>query len=243
LKFNDLSTCYLELQIYIDINGTIWFEKTVLSSKDSRNNSVEITPVLIEDESTLGYLKLQELKLKETQSEIRDKAVEEIKKNLNDLENKFYKFKSKIQDFFDVKVSKQVEEFKLSGVNDIWNNEKLSYEKLQNEFNDSIEANLDSLLTDYNLFYSQCNKIQSMMNFLEKILEIKYSLFDGISSIKTFLTKSDNSQVDVESINLFSQQTIKRALLNYNSYDEYLKSLKQDLEIVDSYKYQLQQCK
>lgn len=233
----------MELQIYIDINGVIWFEKTLLFSKDSRNNSVEIMPVLIEDESTIGYLKLQELKLKETQIEIKDKAVEEIKKNLNDLENKFYKFKSKINEFFDTKAFKQSEVFKSCGCNDVWLNEKSSFDKVMNEFNDSIEANLDVLLTDYNMFNSEGAKITNLMNNLEKLIEIKFSVIDGILNVRIILSKCVNTQIDLDSINVFLEQATQRVFLSSSSADGYLKSLKQDLEIIDSYKFQLQQCK
>jgi len=222
-KFSAFDNCYIELYIYIDSNGEIWFDVCTLFDKNNRHNSINILPELIKD-SNATY-DLQVLKEKEAEMEKNDKKVEQAKIVYNELENNIYTFKSFINTISDLEDYSQ--EMKII-------NEVLDFFETQNE-NPNLVSDID-LVSELNFNFKEKSY------FFQKELTLKTKIKKALSELEIKLGAS-HLNVNQERKNLITaiiNDTRIKFFKTTLSNDEFFNNAKilkieNDLDLINSY--------
>lgn len=199
---------YLEIQVYIDINGSIFVDKAHLIKNATRSDSTLMQALLTQDLSSNGPIKLGILKNKETLREQNDLNVDKAKSIRNEIENGIYSIKQSLIHYADYTIS--------SETNNIDQLSILYHEKLE-ELEDMIN-DLDTMQQLKINFYTPMQAIESNIKYRLNLVNKIRSL--SASSVKEDLTSKLNDihrkAYQVDSIQSLIELSNELDLLNFS---------------------------
>eukprot|EP00340_Litonotus_pictus_P003638 CAMPEP_0170514212 /NCGR_PEP_ID=MMETSP0209-20121228/770_1 /TAXON_ID=665100 ORGANISM="Litonotus pictus, Strain P1" /NCGR_SAMPLE_ID=MMETSP0209 /ASSEMBLY_ACC=CAM_ASM_000301 /LENGTH=764 /DNA_ID=CAMNT_0010798215 /DNA_START=125 /DNA_END=2416 /DNA_ORIENTATION=- len=250
-KFTAFNNSYLELNIYIDINGIIWFDKCGMFSKTDRLDSIQLLPMLVEEHTSMDYLKFQELKALETEMELNDEKVEQAKNVFNDLEHRIYEFRVKTEEALqEGKIELDTSLFpSYNSAAILFKTEKKIIGEVFEDFDGSVESIGNCLMSDYELVMSVSEEYKKRMTRIVDLIELKKDLFRECRVVKKKLVdceitmKQGKSQAGVNEITLFIEKIdadyFDGTLDLKGNIDQVIKKMRSDLTIMGKHKSEI----
>lgn len=158
---------YLEIQVIIDINGSIFIDKANIYKNTDKADPYNVQAIITEDLSSIGSCLISSFRNEEMQRELNDLNVQKAKSMRNEIEKEFYSIKQGLQSFAEFTLKSEVEHI----------------EQLTAHYHDTVEE-LEDKINDLDTVQQLKTNFFSPMQAIESNILYRANLVNRISSIK-----------------------------------------------------------